>query len=350
MMTIVGLTFISIMAGDSLIKGFMAGGMGMIISFVGMDPQTGVVRYAFNQLYLFDGINIVTVVIGLFAVAEVIDLGVKGGSIAHTAPSDIKAAGVWQGIRDTFIHWKLVLRCSIIGDIIGMIPGLGGEAAAFICYGHAVQSSKNPERFGKGAVEGVLAPESANNSKEGGALIPTLAFGVPGSSGMAVLLGAFMILGVAPGPEMLTKNIELVFSMVWVLVFANVIAVLICLPFVGQFAKITFLRSSTIIPFVLVFGLLGSYLTTNNFGDVIITLGMGGLGYAMKKFDYPRAPMILGIVLGEIAENALHISLNLYGIAFLLRPMTLVLFVITVASALYPTVKRRIRIIKAGRE
>ena len=341
MMAILGLTFISLMSGDSVMKGLIAGGIGMIISFVGMDPQTGVIRFAFGQLYLFDGIHIVTVVIGLFAVAEVIDLGIKGGSIAHTKPTDIKGSGVRQGFKDTLIHWKLVLRCSIIGDIIGMIPGLGGDAAAFICYGHAIQSSKHPERFGKGTVEGVLAPESANNSKEGGALIPTLAFGVPGSSGMAILLGAFMILGVAPGPEMLTKHIDLVFSMVWVLVFANVIAVLMCLAFVGHLAKVTFIRTSIIIPFVLIFGILGSYLTTNHFGDILISLIMGGVGYAMKKFDYPRAPLILGIVLGEIAENALHLSLNLYGVAFLVRPITLLLLVITIGSVIYPTIKRK---------
>jgi TctA family transporter len=227
-----------------------------------------------------------------------------------------------------------------------MIPGLGGDAAAFICYGHAVQSSKHPELFGKGTVEGVLAPESANNSKEGGALIPTLAFGVPGSSGMAILLGAFTILGVQPGPEMLTKHIDLVFSMVWVLVFANVIGVLMCLVFVGHLAKITFIRISIVIPFILVFGILGSFLTTNHMGDVIITLIMGGIGYAMKVFDYPRAPLILGIVLGEIAENTLHLSLNLYGPAFLLRPITLLLLIIIIASALYPTIKRRMKMKK----
>jgi len=341
MMAVLGLTFISLMSGDSLMKGLVAGGIGLIISFVGMDPQTGVLRFTFGQLYFYDGINIVTVVIGLFAVAEVITLVIKGGSIAHTKPADVKAAGVWQGFKDTFIHWNLVLRCSLIGDVIGMIPGLGGDAASFIAYGHAVQTSKHPERFGKGAVEGVLAPESANNSKEGGALIPTLAFGVPGSSGMAILLGAFMILGVTPGPEMLTKNLNLVFSMVWVLALANIIGVLLCLLFVGYLAQITFIRVSIIIPFILTFGLLGSYLTHGNFGDILVTLVTGILGYAMKVFDYPRAPLILGIVLGEIAENTLHLSLNLFGLAFLLRPGTIILMLLVVASIIYPIVRKR---------
>jgi putative tricarboxylic transport membrane protein len=341
MMTIVGLTFISVMSGDSLIKGFMAGGMGMIISYVGMDPQTGIVRFAFDQIYLFDGVNIVTVVIGIFAIAEVIDMGIKGGSIAHTQAEDIKGAGVWQGIKDTFIHWKLTVRCSVIGSIIGMIPGLGGEAASWICYGHAVQTAKDPSRYGRGAVEGVLAPEAANNSKEGGGLIPTVAFGVPSSGAMAILLGAFIMVGLVPGQEMLTKHLDLVFSMVWVLAFANIIGVLMCLAFVGPLAKITFIRISAIIPFILSFALLGSFLATNNFADLIVTLIFGLIGYGMKVFKFPRGPMTLGIVLGKLSENYLHLSINLYGIYFLVRPLTLVLIAIIVATILYQLHRRR---------
>jgi len=341
MMTIVGLTFISVMSGDSLIKGLMAGGMGMVISFVGMDPQTGVVRFAFNQLYLFDGINIVTIVIGIFAMAEVIDMGIKGGSIAHTQAEDVKGAGVWQGIKDTFIHWKLTLRCSVIGSIIGMIPGLGGEAASWICYGHAVQTAKDPQRYGKGAVEGVIAPEAANNSKEGGGLIPTVAFGVPSSGAMAILLGAFIVIGLVPGQEMLTKHLDLVFSMVWVLAFANIIGVLISLTFVKPLAKITFIRISAIVPFILAFALLGSFLATNNFGDLIVTFIFGLVGYGMKVFKYPRGPMTLGIVLGKLSENYLHLSLNLYGIYFLVRPITLVLMAIIVVTVLYQLHRNR---------
>lgn len=340
MLAMLGLAFIASVSGESIARGLIAGAVGLIISFVGMDPQTGVVRFGFGQLYLWEGIKLVPVVIGLFALAEVIDLGKKGTkSIAQVQAYEAKG-GMWQGVKDTFIHWWLVLRCSIIGDIIGMIPGLGGDAASFIAYGHAQQTSKHPEEFGKGTVEGVLAPESANNSKEGGALIPTLAFGVPGSSGMAILLGAFMILGLAPGPEMLTKHLDLTFSMVWMLVIANVLAALACLATANHLAKITFIRSSILIPFILVFGLVGSYLTTNHMGDLIITLLMGFLGYGMKKYDYPRASLILGLILGEIAENNLHLSLNLFGPAFLLRPMTLIILAIAALPIVFPWFKK----------
>jgi putative tricarboxylic transport membrane protein len=343
MMAIMGLAFISLMSGDSILRGLMAGGMGLVISFVGMDPQTGVVRFSYGMLHLMDGINIVTIVVGLFAVAEVIDMGIKGGAIAHTKSADVEGSGVWQGMKDCFIHWWLMLRCSIIGNIIGIIPGLGGDAAAFICYGHAVQTGKNKERFGKGAVEGVISTGAAHNSKEGGALIPTLAFGVPGSSGMAILLGAFLILGITPGREMFTKHLDLVFSMVWVLVFANIIAVILCLPFAAKMAKITFVRTSVMIPFILVCGLLGSYLTTGKIGDILITAIFGGVGYLMKKYDYSRGPLILGIVLGRIAENALHVSLNLYGLMFLFRPISMILLIITLGTVLYPVYQDRVK-------
>ena len=343
MLAMMGLAFISLMSGSSILRGLMAGGMGLVISFVGMDPQTGVIRFSFGVLELMDGINIVTVVVGLFAVAEVIDMGIKGGAIAHSKSANINGSGVMQGVKDCFTNWWLVMRCSVIGNVIGIIPGLGGDAAAFICYGHALQTTKRKDEYGKGCVEGVIATDAAHNSKEGGALIPTLAFGVPGSSGMAILLGAFLILGVAPGKEMFTEHLDLVFSMVWVLVFANIVAVAICLPLAGTMAKITFLRTSVMIPFILVCGLLGSYLTTSRIGDILITVLFGVIGYGMKKFDYARGPLILGIVLGKIAENSLHVSLNLYGSKFIFQPAAFVILLITLATVFFPIYQQHTR-------
>lgn len=323
------------MSGGSLTKGLVAGGVGMTLAFVGMDPQTGVVRFAFNQLYLFDGLNIVNITIGIFAIPEIITMIREGGSIAHTKADQVAGSGVWQGIKDTFIHWNLTLRCSVIGSIIGMVPGLGGEASAFICYGHAVQTAKDPSRFGKGAVEGVLAPESANNSKEGGGLIPTVCFGVPSSGAMAILLGAFMIIGIVPGQEMLTKHLDVVFSMVWVLALANVVGVILCLLFVMPLAKLTFVKVSMIVPFIFVFAFIGAFLATNNFGDIIATCIIGAFGYGFKVFKYPRAPFVLGAVLGDLTENYLHLSMNLFGLKFLFRPLTLLLFSIIVVTIFF---------------
>ncbi|MCZ6637447.1 MAG: tripartite tricarboxylate transporter permease, partial [Alphaproteobacteria bacterium] len=179
LLAILGITFIALLSGDSLVKGIMVGLFGLMLAFVGMDPQLGITRYTFGQLFLWDGIDVITAILALFAIPEMIALGVKGGAISAVSREAAKYSvhEVFDGVLDVFRHWWLALRTAVIGAIIGVIPGLGGDAASWICYGHAVQSSKTPERFGKGAVEGVIAPETANNSKEGGSLLPTLFFG-----------------------------------------------------------------------------------------------------------------------------------------------------------------------------
>jgi putative tricarboxylic transport membrane protein len=335
MLAVLGITFISLVSGESMLKGLIVGALGLMLSFVGSDTQTGVMRYTFGQLALFDGVSIVPVVVGLFAGSEAIALMVKRGTIVEGSGVTV-GNDVMVGVKDVFRYWWLTLRCSIIGYIIGVIPGLGGEVSSWVSYGHAAQSSKDPKSFGHGNIEGVIAPESANNSKEGGALIPTVAFGVPGSSGMAILLGAFLILGLQPGPAMLKEHLDVVWAMVWILVIANIIGALAFLVLTPYFSKLTQLRTSMIVPFILVFIMVGSYLTEGRFENFVITLVMSLVGYGMKKFDYPRAPLILGLVLGEIAETNLHISLRLWGPAFLTRPITMVLLAITLASVFYP--------------
>jgi TctA family transporter len=201
MLGLLGVTFIAALSGGNLLKGLVAGGLGFLLAMIGLDPITGIQRYTFGQLFLWDGIGLVPVTIGLFAIPEIIDLAVQGGSIAREKTG--KLGGVMEGIKDTFRHWWLVVRCSAIGTYIGIIPGMGGGVSQWVAYAHAVQSSRDKERFGKGAVEGVLGPGAANNSTLGGALIPTIAFGVPGSISTAILLGAFIIQGIVPGPDML---------------------------------------------------------------------------------------------------------------------------------------------------
>ncbi|MCL6594119.1 MAG: tripartite tricarboxylate transporter permease, partial [Alicyclobacillus sp.] len=249
--------------------------------------------------------------------------------------------GVWQGIRTVFKYWWLNLRCGVLGAVIGMIPGLGGEVAGFLAYGHAMQSSKTPERFGHGMIEGLIAPESAHNSKEGGGLIPTVAFGVPGSSSMAILLGAFLILGLTPGPKMLQEHLTTVFHMGWTIAVANVIGAAIGLLFANQMAKLTELRGSLIVPIVLIFAVLGAYGSHNSLSDVAMVAVFGILGYFLDRFDYPKAPLIMGLVLGKLAEVNLNMSLDLYGPRFLLRPITLALFLVFLAVLTYPIYRRR---------
>jgi len=345
MLAVLGITFIASLSGRAIVKGLLAGAVGLLFSMVGMDPQTGILRYTLGQLYLWEGINLTPAVIGIFAFPEIINLAIRGTAISEV-PADNLSKGVMQGVKDTFTHWWLTVRCSLLGAWIGVLPGMGGGVAQWMAYGHAIQSSKDPSRFGKGAVEGVLAPGAANNSKEGGALIPTIAFGVPGSSSMAILLGGFLILGVVPGPDMLTKHLTVTTSMVWTLIVSNIITVAASLFFLNQLAKITYVRGALLIPFIVLLAFLGSYTTNNSIGDLFVTLFFGILGYFMVLYGWPRAPLVLGLVLGEIAENYLFISVSRYGASFLLRPIVILLLLLSILAAAYPTIQERRKKIK----
>lgn len=344
MLGVMGIAFIVSISGDSargLIRGFAAGGLGLLCAMVGQDPQVGILRFTFGQLYLWDGLDLVPVLVGLFAIPEVVDLAVRGTAIAESpAHVDLKK-GVLEGIRDTFRHWWLTVRCSLIGAFIGVMPGLGGGVAQWIAYGHAVQSAGDSSRFGTGDVRGVLGPGAANNSKEGGALIPTIAFGVPGSSSMAILLGAFLLLGLAPGPDMLTRHLTLTYSMVWTIVLANIVTVGISLLFLNHLARLTTIRGSLLIPPILLLVFIGSYTANNSVGDLIVTLVFGLFGYLMVQAGWPRAPFVLGLVLGGIVENYLYISTARYGAAWLLRPIVLVILGLTIFAVVWPVVRGR---------
>jgi TctA family transporter len=247
--------------------------------------------------------------------------------------------GVLEGVKDTFRHFGLTIRCSLIGTFIGIMPGLGGAVAQWLAYGHATQSARDAEdrkKFGQGDVRGVLGPGAANNSKEGGSLIPTVAFGVPGSSAMAILLGGFFVMGLVPGPDMLTKHLIVTFSMVWTIVIANIITVGACFLFLNQLASLTTVRGHLLIPVILVLVFIGSYTSNNHYGDILVTLIFGGIGYLMVMGGWPRAPFVLGLVLGKIAENYLYISVARYDAAWLTRPIVLVLFAMAVAVIFYP--------------
>jgi TctA family transporter len=328
LLAILGITFIAFLAGGgNIFKGMIVGLFGMMLSTVGMDPQTGTARFSGEYLFLWDGISLVTCVLAIFAVPEMITLAVKGGSIAALPMDKVKFSyrQVFQGVLEVPRHWFLVIRTSIIGAMIGMVPGLGGSAAAWLCYGHAVQTSKTPERFGHGAVEGVIAPETASNAKEGGSLLPTLFFGIPGSSGMAVMMGAFLILGIQPGPAMITKNLDLVWTLIWALVVGNLIAVSFLLFITRWVALLTFINATMLVPFILTLVVIGSFVNEGQWENLLILVGMSAIGYGMLRANWPRAPFVIGLVLGRIAEESLHKAMDLWGLAFFTRPISMVL-------------------------
>jgi TctA family transporter len=347
MVAIVGIAFIASLSaegGRGMLRGFLAGGLGLMVATVGQDPQAGIARFTFDSLYLWNGLDLVPVLIGIFAIPELIDLALRGTSIAGDVPKGQLNKGALEGVKDTFRHFGLTLRCSLIGTFIGIMPGLGGAVAQWLAYGHAAQSARTAEEragFGKGDVRGVLGPGAANNSKEGGALIPTVAFGVPGSSSMAILLGGFFLLGLVPGPDMLTTHLAVTFSMVWTIVLANIITVVACFLFLNHLAKLTVVRGSLLIPVILVLVFVGSYTANNDYGDVLLMLFFGVVGYLMVAGGWPRAPFVLGLVLGKIVENNLYISVARYEAEWLTRPIVLVLAALAVAVMFYPLLQAR---------
>jgi TctA family transporter len=336
---IMGITFIGTLAGPSLIKGLLSGGLGLMLAAIGVDPQTGSLRYTFGTLYLWDRLDLIPVVVGMFAVPEIVDLAVRGTSIASGKVE--KLSGVMEGVKDTFRHWALVLRCSLIGVYFGVLPVLGANIAQWISYGHAVQGLKDKSRAGKGAVEGVLGPGAANNSTRGGDLVPTLAFGIPGSGAMALLLGAMLIVGLNPGPEMLKSRLDVTYAMVWVLILSNIIVAGLCFCVLNHLAKLTFVRGTLLIPFLLILVFIGSFTANNDLADNMVTLIFGFIGYFMIKFGWPRPPLVLGLTLGKIAENYLWISTAAYGTKWLLFPTVLGLIAVTIFTIAYPTIKER---------
>jgi putative tricarboxylic transport membrane protein len=348
MLAILGIVFIVSLSGHNLIKGLISGALGLALATVGLDPINSIARYTLERflgedvsLFLWDGISLVVVTIGLFAIPEIIDLGVQGSSIARERIG--KLGGVMDGVKDVFRHWGLVMRCSVIGSYIGALPGLGGSVAQWLAYAHAVQSSPDQEQFGKGAVEGVIGPCAATNAKEGGALIPTVAFGVPGSVSMAILLGAFIMQGIVPGPDMLNpaKYLTLTFSLVWVVVVSNLITVAASFLFLKQLANITHVKGTFLIPFVLLLIYIGGFAVKNSFGDLFLVYLFGVFGWFMVQFDWPRPPMVLGLVLGDIAESNFFIATSTYGYKWLIHPGVIIIFLLMVAVLGYSIYQAR---------
>src|SRR6056300_357542 len=235
---LLGLTLVVSLSHNALFKGLVAASLGLLLATIGDEPQTGEMRWTYDIFYLWDGLSLVPVALGLFAVPEMIDLGASKRSISRTSEKT-GAFGQLQGMRDVAKNWWLVLRCSSIGTLLGAIPGLGANVIDWISYGYAARALPGAkETFGKGDVRGVIASESANNAKEGGALVPTLAFGVPGSASMAILLGAFLIHGIAPGPKMLDEQLYVTFTLIWTVAIAIILGAGLCFALAGHFAKI----------------------------------------------------------------------------------------------------------------
>jgi putative tricarboxylic transport membrane protein len=346
MLAVLGITFVASLSGEAILKGLITGGLGLFLSTVGLCKMSAIQRFTFGQLFLWDGIGLVPITIGFFAIPEIIDLAIEGTCIAREKVGNI--GGVMEGVKDTFRHFWLTIRCSAIGTYVGIIPGMGAATTQWLAYAHAVQSSPEKERFGKGAVEGVLGPGASNNSALGGGLITAIAFGVPSNVMTAILLGAFLIQGIVPGPDMLIPetaggHLALTFSFAWINIISNTIITAACFLILNQLVKVTYIRSSLLVPFITLLIYLGAFAEKNAFEDTFLVLLFGILGWVLVRLDWPRPPLILGLVLGPMAENNLFLSTENYGAAWLVRPGVLLLMVLTLCGFLYPFFKEKKR-------
>ncbi|MPZ78668.1 MAG: hypothetical protein GEU77_19380 [Deltaproteobacteria bacterium] len=341
-LTLWGLAMVGVLSGDAPVKGLLAGILGVLIATVGLDTKSGIERFAFGEPYLWEGISLILVALGLFGIPECIELATRKTSIAERQEL---GSGFTEGIKDVFRHWWLTVRSSAIGVWVGFLPGLGSSVADWFAYAHAIQTEKNREQFGKGDVRGVIAPEAANNSKEAGSYIPTLAFGIPGGTSTALILTAFVAVGINPGPEMLTTELKLTFAVIWTLAIANILAVAVCMAFAKPIARCCFLPFYTIVPIILVFVIVGGFSANFSNTDLLMLLVFSTLGFMMRRHGWPRAPLLLGVVLGTKMELYLWLSYTRFGTEWLLRPGVMILFTLVVASVLFPIWqdKRRVK-------
>ncbi|WP_318567961.1 tripartite tricarboxylate transporter permease [Salinigranum marinum] len=336
LMAVFGLVVLAVVTRGPLINGLIAGGLGLMLSFVGQNPVVGGIRYTYDLPYLLDGVPLIPVIIGVFAIGELLRLLAEDRSITHEAAES--GGSIIAGIKEVFGHPVLLIKSSLIGTFIGLVPAVGGTVANFVSYMNASQSAENNEKFGKGDIRGLIASESANDAKDGGAMIPTIAFGIPGSAVWAVILGALIVHGLVPGPRLLDENLDLIFVMIFALIISNLVTSLIGISIAGQISRITTMDVGVIAPPIILVSLLGAYIVRLLFADVVLAAVFGVLGYLMIQYSISRVSLLIGIVLGPIAETSYAQSMQLsdgsWGI-FVSDIVSIVLVVSIVLALLY---------------
>ncbi|MGH1440531.1 MAG: tripartite tricarboxylate transporter permease [Cellvibrionaceae bacterium] len=299
MLTLFGFSMVGVLSGKSLLKGLVAVALGVIVGVIGQAPAQGSERLSFGNWYLGDGLQLVIIGLGIFAIPEIIELLRQNRAISK----DAKLGAGWiEGIKDWWENRWLSIRCSIIGVIVGVIPGLGGSVVDWISYGHTVQTAKDKSQFGKGDVRGVIGPESSNNAKEGGGLVPTLLFGIPGSGSMAVFLGGMILLGLEAGPAMVANELPTTYTIVWSLALANVFGAGLCLILSPQIAKLTTIRFPLLAPFLFIMIAFACFQAKQSLWDLAALVVIAILGIYMKRFGWPRPAFLIGFVLADQAE------------------------------------------------
>jgi TctA family transporter len=335
-----GLSMVAVLAGRRPVKGLIAAAFGLLLATAGQQAQSGIMRFVFDQPYLLDGISISIIALALFGIPSALDLALTKLGVEQQ-PVPLKGS-LFDGVKDTLREWWLVVRCSFVGVWVGIVPGLGSQVVDWLAYGHAAQSSKNPENFGRGDVRGVIAPESANDAKDGGDLVTTLLLGFPQGVTTALFIVALLAWGYLPGPEMVKKNADVIYSVVWLQGIAGIVGTLVGFILAAQLAKLAEVRYTFMVPIMFIFILMGAFSVNRDPIDLLVVVAFGVLGYFMRRFAYPRPAMILGLVLGDLMEKYLYRSVASYGFSWLARPAVIVLLIIAVLS-FSMTVRSRLR-------
>ena len=338
-----GVSVVGRVSGENLWKGLIMGAVGIFLTTLGIDPVNGNVRFTFGSINLYSGLPLIPLLVGLFALPEMLE---KAENLIQRA---IPKEGIKIGFPKLKELWKYksdFLRSSIIGTVVGIVPAEGGAIGAFVSYGEAKRVSKNPERFGMGAPEGVIAAETANNATVGGALVPTLTLGVPGSAAAAILLGALMVQGLDPGPRLFVDAPELIYYIFVSLIVINVVLLIVGWGAISSAVQIVQVPDRILIPIVLIVAFVGSYATAGSLFGVWIMLLAGAAGYVLRKFGFPVVPAVLGFVLGEMIERSFRHSLTLSDgnwAIFLTRPISATIFILMIVVIVGPTIVSKMK-------
>jgi putative tricarboxylic transport membrane protein len=331
-LAIFGLSIIISVSGTSVLKGIMVGFFGLLISTIGMDPVSGYPRFTFGSMNLFEGPAFIPTLIGLFAFAEVLR-GME--NLEGTKKAVSKITRLLPSISDIRKAWKDMAKSSVMGTFIGSIPGAGSDIAAFVGYSEAKRRSKRPEKFGDGAIEGVAAAESANNACSGGAMIPMLSLGVPGDAVTAILLGAFVIQGIQPGPMLYVEDLGTVYSVFSSMLVANIAMLIVGLLGIRLYTKTITIEKSILLPTIFVLSIVGAYSMRNNLFDVWVALTFGVTGYFLHRYHFPLSPILLALILGPMAEANLRRAMIIADnsiVDVISRPITAIFLILALLS------------------
>lgn len=334
LVSLMGLAVVGSLMGKSMAKGFFSVAFGLILSIVGMDITSVNYRFTFNNLNLQSGLDLIPISVGFFAIAEMLSLLVNNSESEYVTDK-VESFKLISTIKDLFKRFGILLKSSIIGTVIGILPGTGGAIASFIAYGEAKRTSKEKDEFGKGAIDGIISPESANNAAVGGSFVPLLSLGIPGSATSAIIFGALTVHGMVPGPKLFSEHADIVYALMIGLLISTLLMLIIGVSGIKLFTKVLKVNSKYIIPAVLAFSLFGAYSARNSVFDILLAIVFGIIGLCFKKFAIPIAPAVLGMILGKMAEQNLRQSIviaHAKSINFLkfivFRPISIILILL----------------------